>query len=208
MLISFQKIIEKYELDIKTVLHIGAHAAEEHDAYFSNGCQKVVWVEANPVLCEALENRLDKQKNIIISSAVADEDGKNVDFIITNNGQSSSILELGIHKSLFPSVVEKQRVKVQTKKISTIFKENGLQFEEIDFINIDIQGAELLALKGMPTDLKNVKAIFTEINTDKVYQNCALVEEIDQFLKPHGFYRAETIMWQNHPWGDALYVKE
>ena len=208
MLIPYHKIIKDYGLDVKNILHIGAHVAEEHDDYFNNGCESVVWLEANPYLCTFLENRLDDNKNMIISAAVSDSDNEEVDFIITNNGQSSSLLELGLHKNLFPSVVEKTRIKVSTKKVSTIFVENDIDFHSIDFINLDIQGAELLALKGMPNGLANVKAIFTEVNTEEVYKGCAIISEIDDFLAPLGFERVETVMWQNHPWGDALYIRK
>ena len=208
MLIPYNKIIKKYDLDAKVVLHIGAHEAEEHDAYFENGCKEVVWIEANPFLSSYLQNLLNEEKNTVITAAVSNVDGDEVDFIITNNGQSSSILELGLHKNLFPSVVESRRIKVQTKTVSTIFRENKISFEKVDFINLDIQGAELLALKGMPHGLANVKAIYTEVNTKEVYENCAIMSEIDEFLEPSGFERVETVMWQNHPWGDALYIRK
>ena len=75
-------------------------------------------------------------------------------------------------------------------------------------MNLDIQGAELLALQGIGEELTNLKAIFTEINTDYVYQECALITEIDQYLSNFGFERVETVMWSDHPWGDALYLKK
>ena len=74
-------------------------------------------------------------------------------------------------------------------------------------MNIDVQGAELLVLKGAENTLKTVNAVYTEVNTDYVYKNCALIEEIDEYLFSLGFKRTETKMWQNHPWGDALYLK-
>ena len=74
-------------------------------------------------------------------------------------------------------------------------------------MNIDVQGAELLVLKGAENTLKTVNAVYTEVNTDYVYKNCALIEEIDEYLFRHGFKRTETKMWRNHPWGDALYLR-
>ena len=62
MLIPYNKIVEKYNLNIKTVLHIGAHKAEEHDDYFNNGCEEVVWVEANPKLCSFYKIVLMRRK--------------------------------------------------------------------------------------------------------------------------------------------------
>jgi hypothetical protein len=53
-----------------------------------------------------------------------------------------------------------------------------------------------------------VKAVFTEVNTEEVYKGCALISQIDDFLSPLGFERVETVMWKNHPWGDALYIRK
>jgi hypothetical protein len=42
------------------------------------------------------------------------------------------------------------------------------------FLNFDIQGAELKALKGMEEYLSNVDYLYTEIISDYVYKNCAI----------------------------------
>jgi hypothetical protein len=46
----------------------------------------------------------------------------------------------------------------------------------------------------------------TEVNRDEVYENCCMVDEIDNFLLPYGLRRVETD-WAGNTWGDALYVK-
>jgi hypothetical protein len=75
-----------------------------------------------------------------------------------------------------------------------------------NFLNLDIQGVELKALKGMSDYLSSVQYIYTEVNSDYVYKDCAIVDEIDEYLKPFGFQRVETI-WQGEcRWGDAFYV--
>lgn len=208
MLFEYSKILKENKLKIKTILHIGAHKAEEARQYFREKCEQVIWVEANPKLIDYLNSTLNKEKNIVLNATISSEDHKDVELIVTNNTQSSSILELGQHRKLFPSVVENKRIKTKTKTIKTLFSEQNLDFSEIDLINLDIQGAELLAIKGMPKGLSNVKAIITEINTDYVYENCSLIGEMDAFLANIGFERVETVMWQNHPWGDALYVRK
>jgi hypothetical protein len=40
-----------------------------------------------------------------------------------------------------------------------------------------------------------------------LYENNAMVEEIDSFLSEYGFSRVAT-NWQGNTWGDALYVKD
>lgn len=207
MLISYKTIIEKYNLNIKNVLHVGAHKAEELVSYLDNGVEKVIWVEANRELAQQLKERLQEDINTVINAVVSDKDDNEVDFFVTNNGESSSILELGTHKILFPGIHTVKSVKEKTKTIDSIFFENKMDFKKIDFINLDIQGAELKALRGIK-EFFNIKAIYTEVNTDYVYKECALIEEIDDFLHAFKFERVETKMWPNHPWGDALYVRK
>jgi hypothetical protein len=76
-----------------------------------------------------------------------------------------------------------------------------------NFLNLDIQGAELKALKGMETYLGDVEYIYTEVNCDSVYLNCAQVTELDEYLAKWGFTRVETSWCENYKWGDALYIK-
>ena len=76
-----------------------------------------------------------------------------------------------------------------------------------NFLNIDIQGAELLALKGMGNIINYFNYVYLEVNQEYVYKNCALVNEIDKYLSKYNFVRVET-SWTKAQWGDALYIKK
>jgi hypothetical protein len=71
---------------------------------------------------------------------------------------------------------------------------------------MDIQGAEYLALQGMKDILKNFKGIFMEVNTKELYNGCALLDEIKEFLKPYGFVLKDLQMTK-HGWGDGYFAK-
>jgi len=76
------------------------------------------------------------------------------------------------------------------------------------FTNIDVQGYELEVFKGGTETLKGIDAIYTEINKAELYEGCALVEDLDAFLKLHGFSRVgEWCPYEPHNWGDALYTR-
>lgn len=206
MFIKLTDIKNKYDIKVTSVIHVGAHNAQELQSYKDCGAEKIFWVEANDSIAQSLKNKLDASINTVIEAVVSDSDGEEVDFNIANNTQSSSILDLGIHKSLFPDV---SYIKKQTKKTKTLdsifsnFYPNGI----IDLLNLDIQGAELKALNGFSNNLHRVNSIYTEINTEEVYKGCGLLDEVDEFLSNFGFERMETQMYLNHPWGDAFYLK-
>jgi len=48
---------------------------------------------------------------------------------------------------------------------------------------------------------------YVEVNTKPLYQGCALVGEIDDFLHKFGFLRMETKM-TGAGWGDAIYQRK
>ena len=206
MIIKIQGLKAKYNLDIKNILHIGAHNAEEIGDYLEIGVEQIHWVEANKELASHLDKILNPNFNKVSTAVVSEKDDEEVVFKIANNSASSSILDLGEHKQLFPSV---HYIAEETRKTTTIDKlmEDTNLVGTVDFINIDIQGAELLALKGATKTLENTKSIYLEINDSHVYANCALTHEIDDYLSSFGFKRVEKELWQSHPWGDAFYIK-
>jgi FkbM family methyltransferase len=138
---------------------------------------------------------------------ISDNDGKEYDFIITNNNQSSSILELDEHLIEHPGIHETKRYKKSTITVETLLKNFNIDITEFEFVNIDIQGAELLALKGMKKILRFAKYLYLEVNIKHLYENCPLIDDLDSFLFDYGFERKETSI-TIYGWGDALYVKK
>jgi hypothetical protein len=90
-------------------------------------------------------------------------------------------------------VYEIARIKQKTQRLDNFFEENKIEFK-FNFINLDIQGAELKALKSMEKYLDKVNYIYTEVNIKHLYKNCALMNEIDDYLSKFGFKRVETNM--------------
>lgn len=207
MLISVDQLIKKFGLSINGVLHLGAHQAEEAPDYQRAGAKKVIWIEGNPELMPVLETELKKYPNqVAYNVLVSDNDDQTVTFKVTNNFQSSSILELGTHKDNHPSVTVHHTLTLKTQRLDKYFEKNNIDISDCDFLNIDLQGAELLAMKGLGTKLDHIKYIYTEINVGNVYVGCATLYEMDKFLHEKGFLRVATELtkWQ---WGDALYIK-
>ena len=68
MFIKVKKIVDVYpNIPIRGIIHIGAHEAEEYEAYKEIGVDKQLWVEANPVLAEGITNRFSEDNNIRVS---------------------------------------------------------------------------------------------------------------------------------------------
>ncbi len=208
MLIKFEEIVRKYKICPRGILHLGAHHAEEALAYTSQGVNKVIWVEADIKTFSQLNTIIEKYPlHKSYCFAASDTDGKEVDFYVSSNGESSSMLEMEKHKLHHPHITVIDKKNVKTKKVDTFFEEEGLNSYDYNFLNLDIQGAELLALKGMKSSLEKIDYIYTEVNSAEIYKKCAKIEEIDEYLSQFGFERVETKMTP-YEWGDAFYIKK
>lgn len=206
MLLDFEEQVRLRGLRVTGVLHVGAHLAEEAPVYNALSVP-VVWVEANIDLLDKIQNALQyyPDQNFVIGRAVTDEPDGLVEFKITNyDSMSSSVFEFGTHPQFSPDTVVVERRMMKTTTIDTIMKEYDVL--PINTLVMDIQGAELLALKGAKKFLPQVDYIYCEVNTAQVYVGCAQLDELKDFL-PDFDYVAEYMVG-NQGWGDGLFVRK
>ena len=78
-------------------------------------------------------------------------------------------------------------VNLISKKIDTFFLEQSFKVEEYDFWVMDIQGAELSALKGAKKSLEKCNFVYVEVSVGDYYKNAPQWEEIKSFLKKFNF---------------------
>jgi len=207
MLISFEeinKILLENNISITGGFHIGAHECEELGFYNKVGLKNedVIWIEAIPLKVYEAKNRgIPNVYNAIIT----DKDDENIVFNISNNIQSSSVLEFGTHSQEHPWVVYINKIYNKSVTIDTFFERSKIDPSKYNFWNFDIQGAELMALKGAINSLQYAKALYLEVNEKELYKNCGLITDIDNFLSKYNFKRVLTNM-TTHGWGDALYI--
>jgi len=202
MLISLDDLVKKYNINFKGILHVGAHECEEiadYDKYISR--DKMLWIEA---MKDKVDFCKEKYPGIHIEQAVISDKIEKVTFNISNNGQSSSILDFGLHSHFHPHVIFVNSIEIETKLLKDIICNYDIDY---NFLNLDIQGVELRALKSMEEYLSKIDYIYTEVNSDYVYKDCNLVTEIDDYLKEFGFDRVETIWYGDCRWGDAFYKR-
>jgi FkbM family methyltransferase len=204
MLIPISNLSQHWKIKPNGVLHVGAHRGEEAGEYEKYGWGKVVWVEAQPTLVSALRSALDIEQNLVLEAAVWNESGVELDFNVASNGESSSLLEFGSHADSYPNITFLSRIKVLTKRLDEIIPAERFA----DFLNLDLQGAELRALQGLGERISEFNWVYSEVNKIEVYRDCALITEIDGYLERMGFVRVSTRWVFGKGWGDALYIRE
>lgn len=206
MLISVEKLIKIWNVNPNGILHVGAHLAEEESDYVNHGwhgTNGIYWVEAQPSLVSVLKSKLDPDIHKVFGGVVWGENGIKMNFNVTSNSQSSSVLDFGSHAETYPNISVVSMYEVESIRLDSLLPEAA----SFDFIALDIQGAELEALKGLGKLMNNINWIYSEVNKKEVYRNCATIDQIDEYLGELGFQRVATRWAFRSGWGDALWMK-
>ncbi len=159
---NFRKLINEGD----TVFELGAHIGYI-SVFFSHlaGPNGKVYVFEPGVnnLGYVRENIANaKNKNVeLVEKAVSDTNGTATFYLENLTGQSNSLVKdyrvtKKIHSKTFVDL-KKNEVQVETIRIDDFVKQKGIN--RIDFIKIDIEGAEYMAIKGMPDVLANLRPI-------------------------------------------------
>lgn len=206
-MLDIRRLFKEQGITPRGVIHIGAYDGEEVAVYQNMGMRDILFIEANPAVFTRLHSNVGSYANVrTVNCAISNHDGA-VPLHVTSFDQSSSILPLKRHKEIYPDIKEEYQITVTSRRLDTLLQELNVPPANYNFINIDIQGAELLAFQGAVETLRHIDAINTEINFDELYEGCGLADQIDHFLAFFGFQRIATIAPYHPTWGDAFYVK-
>lgn len=204
MVIKLEDLISLYRLNIKGVLHIGAHYGEELDSYLACGIKRLLFVEPLPDNYQHLLDRFrtsikpfegyptelvlddaDKQLHIkALNLALGNSTGILPMYVETvNQSQSSSLLKPKKHLEQYPHITFDDKIEVKLDKLDQLQVEAAY-----NMINIDVQGFELEVFKGGKNTLeKQIDYIYTEVNRAELYENCCMIDELDAYLGELGF---------------------
>ena len=190
-------------MNIKGIIHIGAHYGEEISEYIDNGIQDIILFEPLVENFDILSKKV-KTLNANIEGyqvALGSKKGDATMYVSDNEKQSSSVLKPKVHLTHHPHVKFPSTEEVEVHLL------DDYNSKDYNFINMDVQGYELEVLKGGTKTLEHVDYVYCEVNRDEVYENNAYVEELDEFLSEYNMKRVETD-WAGDIWGDALYIRE
>ena len=173
---------------------------------------KIFTFECNPRTLPVCREAVKNIKNIIlIEKAVSDKIGKvkfyptNPDKTITphkngNPGASS----LFVVSSKYPKdIIIQDEIEVESIRLKSFLKQNDIK--GIDMLWMDIQGAELMALRGLGDYLSKVKLIHTEIEFIGMYEEQPLFKEVKRFLNERNFYLYDFTYISAY-FGDAIFI--
>ena len=206
--------------DNLTVLDIGGCEGEESIRYsriFPNS--NIFTFEPLPKNQElVIENikKYDANNVKLIPYAISDKAGISHFYVSSGHPENqSSDLDWDFgnkSSSLLPPVSSNnhkwlkfdEKIDVPTITLHSFLIDNLI--EEVDFIHMDVQGAELKVLLGAQDFIKNIKAVWLEVSDLEIYKSQPLRKDVERFMKSHGFYLVKSEMQGN--FGDQFYLNK
>ena len=135
-----------------------------------------------------------------VSSGRPDGVAPDVDYDFGN--KSSSLLPPSGHLTVYPWVHFEEAIQVETDRLDALVARLGLS--AVDYIHMDVQGAELKVLHGAGALLDSVRVIWMEVEAIPLYEGQPLKADVERFMASHGFEkRLDTVDAVS---GDQLYV--
>ncbi len=119
--------------------------------------------------------------------------------------KSSSLLAPAQAGPMHGWIEFKEAITVPTGTLDAFCAQRGL--DHIDFIQMDVQGAEQLVLAGATAMLPHITAIWLEVSDREHYRGQALAGDITRLMKSHGFRLSHSVhLGEATGEGDHLYV--
>lgn len=201
MSIELNKLIPLHKLNIKGVIHAGAHYGEEYQTYKNAGIKEVIFIEPCKEAFKILRSNTNNEPILFNCAVGSKNEIAEIYSEQANEGMSNSLLKPAKHLTQYPNIKFISKETVQIRRL------DSLEFDrsKYNLLYMDIQGYELEALKGAIETLAHIDYIYSEVNREELYEGCAKVEELDNFLES---YTRVFTDWMGGTWGDALYIKK
>jgi FkbM family methyltransferase len=201
MVLDFESLVEKYKIEIKGIIQVGAHFGQEMPLYNKLGVKNVVLFEPLKDVYKVLENNAKEFGYKTINVALSDKRGcAGMHREHKNQGQSSSLLEPYLHTKYYADIVFDS---IELVEVETL---DSFNITNCNVLNMDTQQSEDKVILGAKKTLKYIDFIYTEVNLEPLYKGGILLSELDNLLSTFSFKRVE-IGQVNSGWTDALYIR-
>lgn len=204
MVFDLKQLIKKYNMNINNIIHVGGHHGQEIKLYKDINPQcRIEIFEPHPRTYEILKNNIKDFSDVVSHNVALGPEESIMTMYVenANQGQSNSLLRPKHHTAQYPHIRFNSTIDVPVKTLDSFSLDDSF-----NFISIDVQGFELEVLKGATNTLQHINYLIAEINNTELYENCCMVNELDDFLAHYNLKRVETD-WEGGTWGDGFYIK-
>ena len=216
------------EPPVINIVDVGAMSfSQETDAYsalLQKGPVRIVGFEPVQAECDKLNAMHSGSGRLYLPYVIGD--GAKRTFHECNYPMTSSLYPP--HTELLDKFQNLERLVrvVSSLSVETHRLDDITEITDVDYLKVDVQGAETDVFKGASGTLRNVVAVHTEVEFVPLYRNQPLFSDVDRVLRENGFlfHRFTTfssrtfkpIVSNNNPnapgsqllWADAVYMKD
>ena len=205
---NFEQWVGRYRLPSMPIIHAGAHFAEERDQYRSSDFEPVFWIEALPGVAQVCASNLaDYEEQHILTATLSDSYGEHIKFYIAGvEDSSSSLLKPHLIEASHPDVTISREIELTTTTLDELYKESKFGDFQNYALVMDLQGAELKALRGAKSLLPRVSFIISEVSTRQLYRKSVSFKDITRALDDLNFTLHASEMNLATGWGEALFI--
>jgi FkbM family methyltransferase len=202
------EIIEKFhpksdEIVIDVGAHYGRYTIIAAKRVGPKG--KVVAIEADPKNVVLLNKNIKLNKlndNVITSNYAVSSKEEKIKLFTPEEDSGSTIYNTIISDRLSP---EEKFIEVNANTLDNILQENGIKHDQVNWIKIDVEGAEFEVLKGATGILSKSTDISLLIEIHRISNNITLYNPIMDFLS---LYKFEIIFEKVHIGGERHIIMQ
>ncbi len=147
------------------------------------------------------KNVLHSMENVIVNRhAISDKEGE-LEFNRSSNSESGSIKNPKNHLTKYTHITFPEKIKVKSTTLDVYCKKNNIEY--IDFLWVDIQGAEEEMILGGTDILPKTKYIYTEYSNDEMYEGQITLKRILELLPDFeviGYFDFDNVLLRNKTW--------
>jgi FkbM family methyltransferase len=198
------------DLKLDAVLHVGAGTGSELELYRQLRADKVMLVEANPMLADRLRQKIRGSQNIeVTAAAVADVAGESRLWILNNPRESSLCRPEGLLRR-YPNLKVTQTISLRTLTLDALIDRLAPAPDGANLLVLEMQGMELAALSTTASEkLQRFLWIAVRSSRERLYEHGAKHSDVDTHLRNCGFATLETSPSETEsPLRDVLFRRD
>jgi FkbM family methyltransferase len=172
---------------------------------------------ANVAKAVANVNRLDVQDRVeVVAIALSDQNGTAELHVSSGHpdnierdgswdygNKSSSLLSPAGVKATTKWLEWNEVISVETATLDDFCRSRDIH--RVDFLHVDVQGAELMVLEGAKSILPTVQMIWIEVEQKQLYTGQPLLDDVERFMRAQGFAKVLDAVGEVD--GDQLYCR-
>jgi FkbM family methyltransferase len=199
--------------NIKTIFEFGSRYGEDTAEFAIKYPGATVYAfECNPKSLAVLKEKIRPYSNIIFNENAISDTNETISFYQIDENKTKTTWADGNQgaSSIFKAsgkypIEEYHQNKIEVKAVSLFSFMSENIVPGIDILWMDIQGAELKALKGLADKSAVTKIVHLEVEFIEIYDGQPLFKDINKYFIQHNFFLLGFTSRTNYS-GDAIYV--